>query len=1651
MSSASWGSEDQRPTDVDEVFTTTVLMSTRSVNPRASRVASTTPPHDQIRVSGTTTAPRDAVFRRLDVDLLVAKKQITQTDVIVTGTFFTGSIVSSGPISGSQLNISGPATVGSLTANTIAGNNLIANTVTINTALINNASMNNATIDNATITTLDVVTSLTAGNGTFEGPLYLQGNPPATDNDLLLARNSSGAVTQTTVPVGLLTGATSGNVPNTLVLRDILGNFATNKITANGLDVVGTTTFRSPVYNLFANVSPNNVLYVQKGQIRAPNQFNSVKAAVDSITGSSATNLYVVLVSPGVYGEDPITLKPYMCVRGDSEGTAIIQANNPNADLITAVDQTYMRNLTLRGASGAGAAAVFVDGGTVTMQVINFDACDIFLKLRATMQPTNVSVVTAGVLETSVFSSFADVQSNMGLPVYPCVLAVTGVVWIPSSPMAAGLTAFNVAGPGAFLTATTLGFGNPLIPPTPSSGTKFLQLSNGGTVQLASSLFQGFDVGVSVPAGLIGPSLNLLSVVAGNNNTDVSVQDQQTSGSLTGEFTSSKLVIDPAVTGLSLSIMEPTSGGVTMLGPLFTGRYINAITNISPLINDGASLGTIGSSLLYTTTSSLIVTVSAGSGYLMNTPVIMTPTPVDNLALVTWLTTTTLLLPNKDNFLYVDNTGRLQASLSQPSSLMSIPLGKVRTGTSGALFIEQINQDAGHTATQLTGSFIEALGPIYVTGSTVSKNGDDGLTVTAGQYVYGTHTFAPVGASSLSWQAYLGAGANEFLTTQTAIDWQHFDNGGALDLIPTGSYAKHLLYVIGGVDTMSGATDEQYALVYSQTFFTTEQAAVSGPVPTPPAKWSGNIVQIASIVVQNNSGTPSAHIQQILDQRPRIGFVPSSVAGVTVHGNLLGLSADDHPQYLLVSGSRAMSGSLNMGTNQITNAGNINGVTIQSHASRHLPGSVLQDPLPMGVPVTIGTANNLSQSGGVVNNFAYSDHVHAHGAQTDSTLHALATTSAAGFMSAADKQALTNATPSNTPSTLVERDASGNFAAGVITAGLIGNVTGNIAASAGTAAAPSITFSGDTATGLFLPGVSEIGMAVSGTQSLTLDLSGNVALGMSASTPAISRAIALGYLATTTQTGAIVLGRVNPEVKVGIGTVAPFAQLTVAGSLKLAGKVGTVSSASCIFVQGRYAYVMRTGASSILQIIDVSNPSNPTLEGSVSGLPLGPVAIYVQGGYAYVMNAGGGSMSIIDVRNPNNPVVVATVATGAGSQSVYVQGRYAYVVNAGVFALQVFEVSNPALPVLVGSRALVGFNSPLWVTVQDNYAYVSQGTSNVLQIVDITNPTNPQLAGNIGLGSAPKGIAVQGRYAYVVLTTSPGKLQIVDISNPNSPTLAGFVSTGGNGPQLVSVQGRYAYVLNNSSATLQAIDISNPNSPFLVPGGNISTGAASATAFFVQGRYAYVLNGAAVTLQVIDLGGAYLQQLEAGGIETSTLSARSNATICNDLIVLGGETIGKNLNVAGFITANNNTTGTSSLNSPLRLVNIPQATTTALYIDTSGYVTKDASSRRFKEHITPLSTEHDLLYTLTPVKFDFKSDFSGRKNMYGFIAEDIADVYPSLVNYDAGGVPHDYVASALHALEIKALQQQRKQIENLLKTIVILQKQVNTLSARTLR
>ena len=69
---------------------------------------------------------------------------------------------------------------------------------------------------------------------------------------------------------------------------------------------------------------------------------------------------------------------------------------------------------------------------------------------------------------------------------------------------------------------------------------------------------------------------------------------------------------------------------------------------------------------------------------------------------------------------------------------------------------------------------------------------------------------------------------------------------------------------------------------------------------------------------------------QIPPQRTPVKRGSSSSGAVGVHNNLLGLGGDDHTQYLLIDGTRAMTGNLNMGSQNI---GSVTDLDVNGHTT----------------------------------------------------------------------------------------------------------------------------------------------------------------------------------------------------------------------------------------------------------------------------------------------------------------------------------------------------------------------------------------------------------------------------------------------------------------------------------------------------------------------------------------------------------------------------------------------------------------------------------------------------------------------------------------------------------------------------------------------
>jgi len=878
----------------------------------------------------------------------------------------------------------------------------------LSSSLIVNGDITNGTITDAKLAT--IATPLKVSNSATTAT-------SVNTADAIVARDGSGNFSAGTITANL-TGNVTGSVTGAASLNVLkAGDAMTGSLSLSGgstnLTVGGTSYLQAAQTAGLLSVNngvyflngvpclPQNVLQVTKGTISGPNQFNSVKTAIDSIVGNTATNPFVVLVGPGLFTEsDTITLKSYVAVVGDSGYTSLLYLSDPSKNVITGVHDAILKDLWIQGATNVGSAGVVYHGGTGGLSINGcvFANNNILINIDdATAPYTFVTIVGSMILPFFSYATGIKVRGSTN----SVTVQVNGFNWAAVT----GLTVdsiLDISGTrvvfaaqgmdlGALGTGTVTGIG--------------CTIANGATVDLLASAFHGFTNGINVANSGTGPKITLASLVCRNNATkDIIISHPSTTGTLNGIFDRSKATIDPSA-ALSVFFTDPVNAGTVTVGPMFLGATYPQVTNVSNQIEHGANLGLLSGGVFSEAVGALQVDIALGNGYAM-----VGTAPNDYLKYVEWVAQTVTLTANADNFLFIDNAGVAHASTSEPNNTTTILLGKMRANATGEVFCERMAESMQHTASELDYSWRAALGPVYASGSLVSKNGTVQLNVTQGRYFYGTIEYNPSAGTAVSWKAFYtsGASGNYVAVAQSSVDYAQYNyyNSGSgvwsLAAIPGDKFARHAFYVVNDGD------DQYYLLVYGQTVYNTLLDAQNGSIPPAPATWTGNIALIASLIVKNDLTTPANYISEIRDERPRLGFKASGVSVISVHGDLQGLSADDHLQYLRTDGTRVLTGNLQMGANNIVTSGLVDGVDVSAHAARHQPGGL--DALLVSTPVTIGTAN----AEGILTTLARSDHVHAHGAQTDGTLHAVATPNpggVAGFMSAADKTILDSVNP----------------------------------------------------------------------------------------------------------------------------------------------------------------------------------------------------------------------------------------------------------------------------------------------------------------------------------------------------------------------------------------------------------------------------------------------------------------------------------------------------------------------------------------------------------------------------------------------------------------------------------------------------------------
>ncbi len=271
-----------------------------------------------------------------------------------------------------------------------------------------------------------------------------------------------------------------------------------------------------------------------------------------------------------------------------------------------------------------------------------------------------------------------------------------------------------------------------------------------------------------------------------------------------------------------------------------------------------------------------------------------------------------------------------------------------------------------------------------------------------------------------------------------------------------------------------------------------------------------------------------------------------------------------------------------------------------------------------------------------------------------------------------------------------------------------------------------------------------------------------------------------------------------------------------------------------IQIVGDYAYVADYGA--CLQIVNISDPLNPFLEGSYEERSAEMISI--SGDNAFVVYSmespwgGDYGLLIIDISDPTDPHETGYIQVHGGAYNLCAVGDYAYV-SDGDPGFRIFDVSDPTDPNTIGTFQTPYF--PWKIVVDGDYAYVADGHSG-LTILDISDPANPQLIDSFFEDVDFRDIYVLGQHAYVLdeNIVPYGGVHIVNISDLLDPYIEGSYPI--RVPERINLYGDYSYILDNQD-DIHILDISNPSEPSY--SGRYDS-PRLLTGVFVDGDYAFV-------------------------------------------------------------------------------------------------------------------------------------------------------------------------------------------------------------------
>lgn len=227
---------------------------------------------------------------------------------------------------------------------------------------------------------------------------------------------------------------------------------------------------------------------------------------------------------------------------------------------------------------------------------------------------------------------------------------------------------------------------------------------------------------------------------------------------------------------------------------------------------------------------------------------------------------------------------------------------------------------------------------------------------------------------------------------------------------------------------------------------------------------------------------------------------------------------------------------------------------------------------------------------------------------------------------------------------------------------------------------------------------------------------------------------------------------VEGDLAVVVGWLFKLVDISDPGAPVVVGEIPGMTGGKAVKIIDDLAFVANgeTG----LQIIDISIPVAPVEVGSLD--PGGP-SWWTWGDLAvlngHVFMSGFGSIEVIDVNDPTNPVSVASIPGTAYSIATF----RSWLLVGSDLELRIFDIRNPSNPVELDPYPTAGWIHHVGVSGSVAYLGIQfPGEYNTyVEIVDMGDPRSPVgLGQHIAAGFPPPGFAFDHQRAYFLRTYS---------------------------------------------------------------------------------------------------------------------------------------------------------------------------------------------------------------------------------------------------------------------------------------------------------